>query len=267
MPRIIFTPGEEALAADMQVMSDATVARFDSEAQRDVQWPVPYDGALSYLSDTDQLDLYRTDGEGGGAWHRVLSVAQDGAVDVANHYDETEADTLFLRRGHQPIGGTTPLNYHGSIKNGISPENAEDGGVVSCYANAVAVGALAAGTSSLPKFDAIYVQTGPGATGSRMQTDTEGDGPVVGAYGDASSRFAYIADGGIEVLRATRQPGGRGNVKVTGTLVADNVPANLGERLAAIEARMGLAPASTDPLAEPVAPPPQPPKVAPDGAA
>lgn len=79
MPRMIFTPGEEALAADMQEVADATVAGFDSAAQRGAQWPVPFDGALSYTADDGYVAQYDATAV---EWIKMFRIGQIGQMQV-----------------------------------------------------------------------------------------------------------------------------------------------------------------------------------------
>jgi len=253
MPRILFTPGDEALAADMQVMSDATVARFDSAAQRQVQWPVPYDGALSYLSDTDQLDLYRNDGLGGGAWHRVLSVAQNGAVDVADHLNETETDTRYLRRLARVY--PPPGDFAGSRPTGTVAEVTTASGVggfrVNQYADGDSTGrgviTVAGDRTSIAPGDMLNNPTGHFFAVD--YTDTAAGGRPAMSFNlrinNVAAAYAWVCE---DIANA-----GRAKLQVLGKIQADNVPYNLLDRLAAIEARMGIEPTAADSdLVEPV---------------
>lgn len=60
MPRQVFTAGSVLTAAQMNIISDATVMTFAGTAARGSAIPTPSEGMVSYLEDSNSLELYTT---------------------------------------------------------------------------------------------------------------------------------------------------------------------------------------------------------------
>jgi hypothetical protein len=58
MPRQVFTAGEILTAANMNDLSDQTVMVFDDSAARGSAIPSPSEGMVTYLKDTDSVEVY-----------------------------------------------------------------------------------------------------------------------------------------------------------------------------------------------------------------
>lgn len=58
MPRQVFTAGSVLTAAQINIISDSTVMTFASSAARGSAISVPTEGMLTYLEDTNRLELY-----------------------------------------------------------------------------------------------------------------------------------------------------------------------------------------------------------------
>jgi hypothetical protein len=59
MPRQVFTAGEILLAAEMNELADSTVMVFDDSAARGSAIPTPSEGMVTYLKDTDAVEVYK----------------------------------------------------------------------------------------------------------------------------------------------------------------------------------------------------------------
>ena len=64
MTRLVFTAGSVLTASQMNIISDQTVMSFAGTAARGSAITVPTEGMITYLEDTNRLELY-TD----GAWY------------------------------------------------------------------------------------------------------------------------------------------------------------------------------------------------------
>ena len=272
MPRVVFIPGEEALAADIQLMSDATVARFDSEAQRDAAWPVPFDGALCWIEATATLEQYRVTADAtGGEWYWLLQVDNEGVVAVRNHVDEAGVNLRYQSMAFQYPG---PGDYRGDKPAGTKAEvgNATTGNLGQFRVQQFVEG------SQLGK----VVIAAAGNTTYLRPANADADG-VNGVFGwNLQGRAAtnddlptvYYQDniGGMTatwiVMSEDISNAGRAQLRCYGKVYADNVPPNLLERLAAVETRLGIevaplaaeldtrmgpTPISTDPAFDPQA--------------
>jgi hypothetical protein len=58
MPRQVFTAGEILTAANMNDLSDQAVMVFDDSAARGSAIPTPSEGMVTYLKDTDTVEVY-----------------------------------------------------------------------------------------------------------------------------------------------------------------------------------------------------------------
>ena len=91
MGRQVFTAGEILTAANMNDLSDQTVMVFDDSAARDSAIPTPSEGMVTYLKDTDSLELF--DGVAFGPFGgKVLQVVQAVKTDAFSSASNTFVD-------------------------------------------------------------------------------------------------------------------------------------------------------------------------------
>lgn len=64
MPRYEFTSGQVLTAAELNGVSDQTVMTFAGTAARGSAIPTPVEGMVTYLADSDELQVYTTDWSG-----------------------------------------------------------------------------------------------------------------------------------------------------------------------------------------------------------
>jgi len=76
MPWKAWNPGEELLAADVtDYLGNQSVATFASSAERASAYPSPPEGALTFLRDTDRLEVWR-----GAAWELPANIPRGEAA-------------------------------------------------------------------------------------------------------------------------------------------------------------------------------------------
>jgi hypothetical protein len=79
VPRKVFVAGEILTAANLNDVSDQTVMSFAGTAARGSAIPTPVEGMVTYLADSDQLQVYTT---AWGAVSGILQVVQDIKTDT-----------------------------------------------------------------------------------------------------------------------------------------------------------------------------------------
>jgi hypothetical protein len=113
MPRQVFTAGEILTAANMNDLSDQTVMVFDDSAARGSAIPTPSEGMVTYLKDTDAVEIY--DGSAFGAFGgKILQVVNDSTTTASTVSATSFADTT-LSATITPTSATSTIVILGQV--------------------------------------------------------------------------------------------------------------------------------------------------------
>ena len=82
MPREVFTAGQVLTAAELNVVSDQTVMTFAGTAARGSAIPSPTEGMVTYLQDSDAVQVYTTAWEDVGVAPAILQVVSTTKTDT-----------------------------------------------------------------------------------------------------------------------------------------------------------------------------------------
>jgi hypothetical protein len=248
MPRIPFEPGFEALAADMMILQDSGIIRYDTEEQRDADWPGPFQTALCYCTSSPDILYVR----GASAWYPMV-------------YNADSLSRQFIGSKLTPglSDSTYPKQYELQIaSSSLFVIYRRDAGTPTTQ------NIIAAASSSLTLDTPVPV--GGYNAAHRMDAITAASAHVFSFAhpGDTTPRnWMYL---GQDAARPTRA-----KLTLGGNVSADNIPVDLMERLANLETRLAeaearlaiydapkLAPANIDTTTPPPPSiPPEPPPV------
>ena len=229
MPRVVTVPGEEALSEDVNTISDATVHRFDSEAQRTGQWPAPFDGALSHLLDWHTIDQYRD-----GAWFTIARV--DPAY--VNSYGTTVVPNLRVGYPSEPqfAGLSNERHAHAALLGGaLTP-----GGTVHGRASLSDLGMSVEVFDGSTRIESLLIAL---RYEFAVLCDQLTSNPSIRLWEDLNGDVRFqVAQGETVHLLLTDSNAtfGEMDLHITGNVLAQNIPANLATRLEALELAAGI---------------------------
>ena len=220
MPRIPFEPGFEALAADMMTLQNATIVRYDTEQQRDADWPDPFTGALCFIAGpVDLLQIYW-----GNGWRTILyNVDTAARVFIGSKFVPNAADTTY------------PIQFELQLAS----------------TGAYILYRPTAGVSTTKQV--FFASASSGGGTYRIHAPSRPNEGVANSFVvDTKALDLYLYTWNLELaaepgerswMALGRDPARTNRVKLTvaGNVSADNLPANLMERLANLESRLAEA--------------------------
>ena len=118
MPREVFVAGQVLTAAELNVVSDQSVMVFAGTASRGSAIPSPTEGMMSYLEDSDAVQVYTTGWENVGVTPAILQVQKtvstanttgNTAIPFDNTIPQQTEGTEFLTVSITPTSATSLL--------------------------------------------------------------------------------------------------------------------------------------------------------------
>lgn len=214
MPREVFVAGQVLTAAELNIVSDASVMVFDDASARTAAISSPSEGMVTYLKDTDQLEKYTTD------W-----VAANTSFTASTTITATDATWSVPTLG-APIVKVTAIGGGGAGNgsDGSSPIAGNSGGTTTFDASTAgtvtAAGGTGAGTGSKSAVDPAGFRAGNGGLCDSQNATAPSVSPGLGG----AITVAYLDLSGISTVDVTigaggtsssgGGPGGRGEVVV-----------------------------------------------------
>ena len=209
MGRQVFTAGEILTAANMNDLSDQTVMVFDDSADRDSAIPTPSEGMVTYLKDTESVEVFKGAAfapVGGGFTDSETITATDATWSVPTLASPIVKVTVCGGGGggggggsgasSGSTGGTTTFNAGGA---GTVSAVGGNGGIRSPY-----------GTSSTSPLAATLGMSGGGGGGAGGHRSQDSF-PADGGFGHAGKvTVAYLDLTGISTVNVTIGAGGGG---------------------------------------------------------
>jgi len=212
VPRLTFTAGEILTAANLNVVSDATVMTFADAAARTTAIPSPTEGMVTYLASTKNLQRWT-----GAAWVNVVSgftaqetiTASNASWPVPSLASPIVKVTVIGAGGG---GGGTDItgNLFGGT-GGTTTFNAGGAGTVSA---AGGNGGACNPASNNTRSDGLAASVGMSAANHGLSAHRRGGGSDTGAHGGAGAggrvTVQYLNLTGISTVNVTVGAGGGG---------------------------------------------------------
>ena len=123
MPRYEFTTGQVLTADQMNDLSDQTVMTFAGTAARGSAIPSPIEGMVSYLADSDKVEVY-TNAWGAIGGGKVLQVVSTTKTDTFSTTSSTFADVTGLSLSITPASASNKIFLVASLVAGQNGLNA-----------------------------------------------------------------------------------------------------------------------------------------------
>ena len=122
MPRQVFTAGEILTAASMNDLSDATVMVFDDSAARGSAIPSPSEGMVTYLKDTDSVEVY--DGSAFGPFGgKILQVVSVNKTDTFSTTSTSFVDITGVTVSITPSSTSSKIMVFAEVTGGSPNDN------------------------------------------------------------------------------------------------------------------------------------------------
>jgi len=123
LPRYEFTTGQVLTADQMNDLSDQTVMTFAGTAARGSAIPSPIEGMVSYLADSDKVEVY-TNAWGAIGGGKVLQVVSTTKTDTFSTTSSTFADVTGLSLSITPASASNKIFLVASLVAGQNGLNA-----------------------------------------------------------------------------------------------------------------------------------------------
>ena len=115
MPREVFVAGQVLTAAQLNVVSDQSVMVFAGTASRGSAIPSPTEGMMSYLEDSDAVQVYTTGWEDVGVAPAILQVVSTTKTDTFTMSSSTFADITGLSASITPRSTSSKIYVSASV--------------------------------------------------------------------------------------------------------------------------------------------------------